>query len=83
MALRQIFGRGKAGHATKRGPGRRHFQGKSQRRFPVAAHGGSWQGKTYLAYREHDRVFQLMSRPPFMTRGDAIDAMLAERKAQG
>lgn len=79
---------------TKAGPGRYHGQGalithedkryvrQSRRRFPVAIHGGNWQGVPYNSYRELDRVYQLMQRS-FMTRVDATAAMLAERKAAG
>ena len=81
MVLQQIFGHGKSPHATKRGPGRRHFQGKSERRFPVAVHGGNWQGQPYISYRELDRVYQLMQQR-FLTRPKATTAMLSERKAQ-
>jgi hypothetical protein len=54
----------------------------SQPRFPVAVHGGNWKGQPYIAYREHDRIIQLMSRSMFMTRKESTDAMLSERKAQ-
>lgn len=53
---------------TKSGPGRYHGQGAifthagkryvtpSERRFPVAIHGGNWKGAQYLSYREHDAL---------------------------
>ncbi len=53
---------------TKTGPGRYHGEGKlytavdktrfvkqPERRFAVAIRGGSWKGKPYITYREHDR----------------------------
>lgn len=46
-------------------------------RFPVAA--GNRRGVEYVTYREHDRVFTLMSRG--MNRKDAFAAMRAERRA--
>lgn len=71
---------GKSPHATKRGPGRRHFQGASQRRFPVAAHGGNWQGQPYISYREHDHLTRVrlatVDNAPARRIDDSIDEYL-------
>mgnify|MGYP001590734952 FL=1 len=55
---------------TKRGPGRKHYEGKPNQRRKPAVHGGNWQGLEYLTYMEHDAVTRSYFSMPSIPRDD-------------
>ena len=63
---------------TKAGSGRSHHGRKPRQRLRPAVHGGSWQGRDYLTYVEHDAITRSYLAMPSIPRDDPFHLELVK-----